>query len=110
MASRDSLSRLERIGGPCVLLLVAAYAVFVGARALVLGEFLASGSRANPSLVAVLTGARAYTSGAFVFVVGITLLVVALPRRARLKSPILRALLALNGVLFLVAVGAFALA
>lgn len=101
-------SRLERIGGPAIVVLLAIFALYVGVSALITGQFLESGSRSNPAAVNLVTGLRAYFSGGFVASVGATLLVFLFGRRLPARSQSF--CLAINAALFIAAVLSYVLA
>lgn len=101
--SSNTPSRFERIGGSVIVVLLAIFALYVGVSALITGQFLESGSRSNPADVELITGLRAYFSGAFVASVGATLLVfLACPRGRRF-------FLDINAALFIAAVFSYVL-
>jgi hypothetical protein len=102
MSTGNSESRLERIGGTVVLILLAGYALYSGGRALITGEFVAFGVRGSP--YRHYTGIHAYLSGTFIVAIGATLLVSL--RLGMRGSNIIAALFVVDLVLFAVTLGA----
>ena len=106
MTSSRKSSFLEKIGGTGVIVLLAAFAFYGGLTALLTGEFSAFGARSNPAQIQHYVGLKAYLSGSFLMAVGLTLLFV--PWVDIFRSRLLQALLVLDGILFVLALGSYA--
>jgi ABC-type phosphate transport system permease subunit len=106
MTTPRKSSSLEKIGGTGVIVLLAAFALYGGLTALLTGEFSTFGARGNPSKLQHYSGLKAYLSGSFLVAVGATLLLV--PWIDIFQSRLLRAILVMDGVLFVLTVGSYA--